>query len=107
MFYRIKFDGMISEILNEAGYTTNAQKFDIWPAGLSASLIKQGKSLGVEARTSACIGLAKYVFDTPEINNNQKILLLDAAVRVAVRYETIDLSVVNKLQELQIELRNG
>ena len=99
-------DGMIGEILNEAGYATNAQKFEIWPAGLSASLIKQSKGIGLEAKTAACMGLARYISDTPGINNNQKILLLDAAVRVAAKYDNIDLSVINKLHELKSDLSN-
>ena len=105
MFYRMKFDGMVGEILNKAGYTTNAQKFEIWPAGLSATLIKQGKGLGFGAQTAACMGLAEFISGTPEIDNNRKILILDAAIRVAGQDDKVEQNVINKLHELKSELR--
>ena len=94
MFYSIKFDGIIGEILNECGYTTNAQKFNVWPAGLSASLIKQSKQLGIEAEAAACLGFAKYISDIQEFDNNQKVTHVNAALRVAIRNKIVDISVL-------------
>ena len=60
MFYRLQFDKVISSILHSAGYTTTSHKLAVWPAGLSAQLISQGKQLGIDAKTAAYIGFTKY-----------------------------------------------
>ena len=105
MFYRIKFDGIIGEILNECGYTTNAQKFNIWPAGLSTSLIKQGKQLGIAAEAAACLGFSKYISDIQEFDSNQKLYHLNAALRVAMK-ENIDIGVTDQLQAIVENIKN-
>ena len=105
MFYRIKFDGVIGHILNIAGYTTNEQKFRVWPAGLSASLIKQGKQLGIKAETAAFMGLSKYVQNTSGLSNKEKISLIKSAQMVASE-KTVDLGVDNKLEEILNNLKN-
>ncbi len=107
MFYRIKFDGTISEILNELGYTTTSQKVNIWPAGLSASLIKQSKQMGLNAETAACLGFAKYISNELGIENAVKAMHVDAALKVALKKQNIDLSVIDKLQDIVNSLRDS
>ena len=78
MRYRIQFDEIISNILSEAGYRTLDQKMKIWPAGLSASLIKQGKELGMQPETAAFLGLAKYIKDASDLSKQEKISIIKA-----------------------------
>ena len=44
--YRAAFDGVVGEVLNEVGFSTNAEKLAFWPAGKSRELIIAGKAQG-------------------------------------------------------------
>jgi len=76
MFYRIKFDSVVSSVLSAAGYQTTEQKFAVWPAGLSRSLIIEGKRKGLNAETAACLGMASHYGNDSSLSNVERLTIL-------------------------------
>ena len=79
MIYRIKFDNTIANILNEAGYRTTQEKFKVWPAGLSAQIIKESKSAGLSAESAAFSGFILYFSESTDISQSEKDRLIGCA----------------------------
>jgi len=107
MFYRFKFDSIIGKILAEAGCSTISQKSLIWPAGLSAHLISQGKSMKIDAKTAAYIGLVKYFMTSDVVPWFLKLRLVNSALMCAVEERDLDDSIVTKIQQSLIELEGA
>ena len=63
MFYRLKFDGTVGKILKSAGFLTNAEIFNVWPAGLSAQYISEAKARKIDAKSAAYFGVLTYFSD--------------------------------------------
>lgn len=80
MFYRIKSDTVVGNVLTDAGYVTTSEKLAVWPAGLSAHLIKQGKQIGIDAKMCAYMGLAKHFSGASELSGHTKLRIINAAL---------------------------
>ena len=99
MFYRMKFDNTIGCILNDAGYRSNSQKFAVWPAGLSASLISDGKRQGLDAKTAAYMGLGGF-FASANVSESEKKSIIGSALMHARSDSDIGHDVVSFLEGL-------
>ena len=100
MLYRIKFDRVVSKVLNGAGYSTTEQKFQVWPAGLSRALIQQGKSSGFDAKSAAYVGMAAYFSEHSPLASDQKIRIVNSAVVESSKDKSIDVEIISQLQEV-------
>jgi hypothetical protein len=83
--YRAAFDGVVGEVLNEVGFSTNAEKLAFWPAGKSRELIIAGKAQGIEPERAACEGIEEYVRQNSSIPQELKTAIFEAVMLVRVR----------------------
>ena len=60
MFYRLKFDKVISSVLDRAHPDIARDKFGFWPAGATAAYCRMGKELGSSPRNAAYVAMAKH-----------------------------------------------
>ena len=99
MFYRIKFDGVVGKVLNQAGYLSTDEKFEVWPAGLTSHLVSQAKSIKLDAKTAAYLGICKYFSEGSEISSSAKKSILSAALLYASQDKGIGQDVCLKIRD--------
>ncbi len=93
MFFRMKFDGAVGNVLNEAGYTSTAMKLIAWPAGVSATYVENAKRQGIdEANVAAYFAVALFYSTdgVPHHSSVDKSAIADALVSVIMKDDSID-----------------
>ena len=104
MFYRIKFDGVVGKVLSQAGFQSTDDKFSVWPAGLTSHLVSQSKSLKLDAKSAAYIGMSKYFTDASNIPVSERKSILNAAYLCALQDEGIDRDVCQRIRDCMEQL---
>ena len=98
MFYRIIFDNTVAEVLKNAGFKNNSDKFRVWPAGLSRDFIAQGKRLGLSAKSAALTGIAGYFSDSGAASRTDCISILKSAVNYSLKDDEVSEEIVTILR---------